>query len=150
MILPDINLLVYAYNSDAPDHRSARVWWEACLSESRIVGLPWVVLLGYLRLMTNRSVLVHPLSPEEAIGHVRSWLERPQAQILHPGPRHLDVLDRLMRGSRPSGKLTTDAHLAALAIEHQAELHSNDGDFAEFPGLRWTNPLRQGPSRRAH
>jgi toxin-antitoxin system PIN domain toxin len=142
MILPDINLLVYAYNSDAPGHRRAKVWWEACLSESRTVGLPWVVLLGYLRLMTSRSVLADPLSAEEAIGHIRSWLERPQAQILQPGPRHLELLDNLLRDSRTSGKLTTDAHLAALAIEHQAELHSNDGDFAQFQGLRWANPLK--------
>lgn len=142
MILPDINLLVYAYNSDAPGHLRAKSWWEACLSEDRSVGLPWAVLLGYLRLMTSRSVLVEPLSPEEATGHIRSWLERPQTQILVPGPRHLDLLDGLLRAARISGSLTTDAHLAALAIEHQAELHSNDADFARFPGLRWTNPLR--------
>ncbi|HSS49847.1 MAG TPA: type II toxin-antitoxin system VapC family toxin [Thermoanaerobaculia bacterium] len=142
MILPDINLLVYAYNSDAPNHRQAKAWWEACLTGSGSVGLPWATLLGFLRLMTNRSVLVDPLSAEEAIGHIRSWLERPQAQILHPGSRHLEVLASLMRSYQASAKLTTDAHLAALAIEHQAELHSNDGDFARFPGLRWTNPLR--------
>ena len=142
MILPDINLLIYAYNSSAPGHLMAKSWWEACLSEDRPVGLPWAVLLGYLRLMTSRNVLVAPLSPEEATGHVRSWLERPQAQILHPGPRHLDLLEGLLHGARISGSLTTDAHLAALAIEHQAELHSNDTDFARFPGLRWTNPLQ--------
>ena len=142
MILPDINLLVYAYNSDAPNHRQARSWWEACLSGDRPVALPWVVLLGYLRLTTSRSVLDDPFSAKEALGHIRSWLERPQTQILHPGPRHLDLLESLMRDSNPSKNLTTDIHLAALAIEHQAELHSNDGDFARFPGLRWTNPLR--------
>ncbi|HEY0553320.1 MAG TPA: type II toxin-antitoxin system VapC family toxin [Thermoanaerobaculia bacterium] len=142
MILPDINLLVYAYNTDAPGHRRAKVWWEACLSDLDPVGLPWVVLLGYLRLMTSRSVLVDPFSPQEAIGHIRSWLERPQVQILHPGPRHLELLDGLMRGAQASGSLSTDSHLAALAIEHQAELHSNDGDFSRFPGLRWTNPLK--------
>lgn len=142
MIVPDINLLVYAYNSDSPGHVRAKAWWEACLSESRTVGLPWVVLLGFLRLMTSRSVLVEPLSPEEALGHIHSWLERPQTQILHPGPRHLSLLESLVRHARISGSLTTDAHLAALAIEHQAELHSNDGDFSRFPGLRWTNPLR--------
>jgi toxin-antitoxin system PIN domain toxin len=142
MILPDINLLVYAYNSDAPGHRQAKAWWEACLSESQPVGLPWVVLLGFLRLMTSRSVLVAPLSWEEAIGHVRSWLERPQTQILQPGPRHLELLDSLMRVANGSGKLTTDVHLAALAIEYQAELHSNDSDFSQFPGLRKRNPLQ--------
>jgi toxin-antitoxin system PIN domain toxin len=142
MILPDINLLIYAYNSDAPGHRRAKAWWEECLSGRRPVGLPWAVLLGYLRLMTSRSVLVDPLSSEAAIGHIRSWLERPQTQILQPGPRHLELLDSLMRDSRAAGSLTTDAHLAALAIEHQAELHSNDTDFSRFPGLRWTNPLQ--------
>jgi hypothetical protein len=142
VILPDINLLVYAYNSDAPDHLQAKAWWEACLSGNRPVALPWVVLLGYLRLTTSKSVLDDPFSAEEALGHIRSWLERPQTQILHPGPRHLALLESLMRGSKSSKKnLTTDAHLASLAIEHQADLHSNDGDFSLFPGLRWTNPL---------
>jgi predicted nucleic acid-binding protein len=100
--------------------------------------------VGYLRLTTSRSVLDDPFSAREALGHIRSWLERPQTQILHPGPRHLDLLESLMRGgkpSKPSKNLTTDAHLASLAIEHQAELHSNDGDFGLLPGLRWTNPL---------
>jgi toxin-antitoxin system PIN domain toxin len=143
MILPDINLLVYAYNSKAPGHQQAKEWWEDCLSEDRPVGLPWAVILGYVRLMTSRSVLVDPLSAEEAIRHVRSWLERPQVQVLQPGPRHLDLLDGLMREAPASGKLTTDSHLAALAIEHQADLHSNDSDFSRFPGLRWTNPLQQ-------
>jgi len=142
MILPDINLLVYAYNSSAPNHSQAKAWWEACLSENEIVGLPWIVLLGYLRLMTSHSVLVHPLSPGEACGHIRSWLARPQTQILHPGPRHLDLLQSFLWDSEASGKLSTDAHLAALAVEHQAELHTNDGDFARFSGLCWKNPLK--------
>ena len=141
MILPDINLLVYAYNSDAPGHRQAKTWWEACLSSPEPIALPWVVLLGYLRLMTSRSVLVEPFTPQEALGHIRSWLERPHVQILQPGPRHLDLLEDLMREARASGNLTTDVHLAALAVEYQAELHSNDADFSRFPGLRWMNPL---------
>jgi toxin-antitoxin system PIN domain toxin len=142
MILPDINLLVYAYNSDAPGHVRAKAWWEACLSESRPVALPWVVILGFLRLMTSRSVLTEPCFPAEALGYIRSWLERPQVQILQPGPRHLDLLDSLLKAAKASGNLTTDVHLAALAIEHQAELYTNDGDFSRFPGLRWTNPLQ--------
>ena len=141
MILPDINLLVYAYNSDAPFHQAAKAWWEECLSGERPVGLPWAAMLGYLRLVTSRSVLVDPFTPAEAIGHVRSWLERPQAQILQPGARHLEVLDSLMQDAQAPKSITTDVHLAALAIEHQAELHSNDGGFAQFAGLRWTNPL---------
>ena len=120
MILPDINLLVYAYNSDAPDHGAARSWWEQCMSETRPVGLPWVVMLGYVRLMTGRNVLVDPFRPEEALAHLRSWLERHHAEVVHPGPRHLDLLDALTAEAGAAGRLTTDIHLAALAIEHQA------------------------------
>lgn len=141
MIVPDINLLVYAYNSAASQHVPARRWWEECLSGDDEVGLPWVVLLGYVRLMTSRSVLRQPIAPELAVAHVREWLARPQARVLVPGPAHLDLLQALMKAAETSGKLTTDAHLAAIAIENQAELHSNDGDFSRFPGLRWRNPL---------
>jgi toxin-antitoxin system PIN domain toxin len=142
VIVPDINLLVFAYNSNAPDHEQARTWWEASLSAPRPVGLAWVVMLGYLRLITSRSVLIDPFLPAEAIGHIRAWLARPQVQVLGPGPRHLDLIEGLMDAAHASGQMATDVHLAALAIEHQAELFSNDSDFSRFPGLRWTDPLR--------
>lgn len=141
MIIPDINLLAYAYNSDAPRHGPARAWWEACLSGRRTVGIPWVVILGFVRIMTCRVVLTHPMQPVEALGHARSWLDRPQAHVLVPGPRHLEIMLTIMPAAGASGRLTTDSHLAAMAIEHQAELHSNDADFSRFPGLRWVNPL---------
>ncbi len=142
MIIPDINLLVYAYNSDAPDHRKARIWWEDALSASQPVALPWVVPLGFLRIMSSRRILVAPLTMAEAITHVHSWLEQPQTRIIHPGPRHLDRVQDLAMRLGMTGEMTTDLHLAALAIEYQAELHSNDADFSRFPGLRWINPLR--------
>lgn len=142
MIIPDVNLLVYAYNSDAPEHRAAKRWWENALSSDQTVGLAWAVLLGFLRLMTSRRVLVDPIALDEATTHIRNWLQQPQTQLIHPGPRHLDLLESLSRASGITGELTTDLHLAALAIEHQAELHSNDTDFRRFPGLRWRNPLR--------
>jgi toxin-antitoxin system PIN domain toxin len=141
VIVPDINLLVYAYNSDAPHHARARSWLESVLSGTVTVGLPWAVMLGYMRLMTSRAVVVDPFTPAEAISHIRSWLERPQVIVLEPGRRHLDLLETLMREGRASGQHTTDVHLAALVIEHQAELFSNDTDFSRFPGLRWTDPL---------
>lgn len=141
MCIPDVNLLVYAYNSDAPEHRAAKRWWEQTLSSDHLVGLPWSVLLGFIRIMTSRRVLVNPMTPSEAIAHIRSWLEQPQTQLIHPGGRHLDLLDSLSEKARTTGELTMDLHLAALAIEHQAELHSNDSDFRRFPGLRWRNPL---------
>jgi toxin-antitoxin system PIN domain toxin len=141
LIIPDINLLVYAYNSDAPFHDKSKAWLEGCLSGRMSVGFPWVVMLGYVRIMSSNAVLTNPMEPVEAIEHVRSWLALPQTQIVIPGPRHLAILAEIMDESRASGRLTTDAHLAAIAIETQSELHSNDLDFARFPGLRWRNPL---------
>ncbi len=143
MIIPDINLLAYAYNSDAPHHDASRVWWEACLSGHRQVGIPWAVSLGFVRIMTSRVILEDPMTPGDALAHVDSWLQRPQAHPLVPGPRHLEILTEIMRAAGASGRLTTDAHLAALAIETQAELYSNDADFSRFPGLRWINPLER-------
>ena len=141
MILPDVNLLVYAYNSDAPRHAAARRWWEGLLNGAMPVGLPWAVTCGFVRLMTHPAVLVRPLSTAEAGGAVQAWLVRPCVEVLAPGPRHLEILLRLLAEPGVTGALTTDAHLAALAIEHQCELHSNDADFSRFPGLRWRNPL---------
>jgi uncharacterized protein len=141
MILPDLNLLIYAYNSDAPHHEPAKAWWEAALSTERPVLLGWAVILGFIRLMTHRSVLVRPLETSLAVAHVRSWLERPNVEIVDPGPRHLEILAGLLHSAGAAGSLTTDAHLAALAVEQRAELCSNDADFARFPGLRLLNPL---------
>lgn len=142
MIIPDINLLVYAYNSDAPFHDQSKLWWEGCLSHPGRVGLPWAVILGFVRIMSSGAVLTHPMEPDEAIGHVKKWLGRNQTQIVVPGPQHLEILSEIMATSRASGRLTTDAHLAALAIETQSVIHSNDADFSRFSGLRWKNPLR--------
>ena len=141
MIVPDVNLLIYAYNRDARQHARARSWWEQLLTSSEPVGLPWVVSLGFIRLMTHPAVLMRPLDPPRAVAHARSWLERSNVEVLDPGPRHLEILDRLLRELGVAGNLTTDAHLAALAIEHQCELHSNDADFGRFSGLRWRDPL---------
>ena len=142
MILPDLNLLIFAYNTQAPGHLKAKAWWEACLSqEARPIAVPWVVLLGFLRLMTSRRLFLEPMTPDEALKHISSWLDRPQTSILHPGTRHLAILEGLVRHTGTAGNLTTDAHLAALAIENGAELFSNDSDFSSFPGLRWTDPL---------
>jgi toxin-antitoxin system PIN domain toxin len=140
MILPDINLIVYAYNQDAPAHDQAKGWWQRCLSEVEPVGLAWVVVLGFVRLMSNRRVLIRPMPAAQAVEHCKSWLLRPNVRVLLPGPTHLDVFTSLV--SAPIGpNLVTDAHLAALAIEHGAVLHSNDADFGRFSGLNWHNPI---------
>jgi len=142
MIVPDLNILVYAYNKDAPHHRAARRWWEDTLSATESVGLAWVTCLGYMRLTTNRRVLLHPWSAAETIEHIRTWLARPHVQLLQPGPRHLDILAGFATAGALTSELTTDAHLAAMAIEYQGTIYSNDGDFVRFPGLRHRNPLR--------
>ena len=141
MIIPDVNLLLHAHNSDFPRHREAREWWEALMNGTVSVGLPWTSILGFIRIATHPRILEYPLDMREACTRVRSWLERPQTMLIHPGTRHADILFELLENSGGTGNLTTDAHLAALAIEHQAELHSHDADMARFSGLRWVNPL---------
>lgn len=142
MILPDVNLLVFAHNTTAPKHAAARTWWEDLLTRDQPVGLPWAVTLGFVRLVTHPSVLERPLHPAAALDRVESWFTRSCVQPLDPGPRHLSILRTLFAATDVAGRLTADTHLAALAIEHQCELHSIDGDFERFPGLRWRNPLR--------
>ena len=109
------------------------------------VAIPWVVVIGSLRLMISRTVLQHSMAMQTALGHLRSWLEQPSNRILQPGPRHLAILSGFCDSGVLHSALMTDAHPAALAIENRAVLHSNDSDFARFPGLRWLNPLRGAP-----
>ncbi|MBI4704319.1 MAG: type II toxin-antitoxin system VapC family toxin [Deltaproteobacteria bacterium] len=141
MIIPDLNLLVYAYNEAAPLHPQARRFWEQQLSRDQPVGVPWAVILGFVRLTTHPRVLVNPVTPLAALDRVEAWFARPAVRIVEPGPQHLVILRRLFDATGVGASLTTDTHLAALAIEHQAELCSNDADFGRFPGLRWRNPL---------
>jgi len=141
MILPDINVLVHAYNSDSPRHARARQWWEQTVNGPRPVGLPWATILGFIRIMTHRGIMRNPMPPREAIRRARVWLQHPSIQVLTPGEGHGEVLFKLLERLGTAGNLTTDAHLAALAIEYQAELASTDADFGRFPGLRWFNPL---------
>lgn len=141
MILPDVNLLLHAYNSESPRHAAARAWWEGLLNGTTPVGLPWATLLGFIRLSTHRQIFTNPLPAAAACGHARSWLSQPYVAVLDPGVRHAEILFGLLESLGTAGNLTTDAHLAALAIEHQMELHSTDADFVRFQGLRWRNPL---------
>ncbi len=144
MIIPDINLLLYAHNRATPHHEAAREWWEGLLNGDDTVGLPWLVCGGFIRLATHPRVLERPMPVATAVGHVRRWLEQPIVMIPEPGNRFPGIFLGYLERLGTAGNLTTDAHLAALVVEHQAELHSNDGDFARFIGLRWSNPLRAG------
>ena len=143
MILPDLNVIVHAYNRGSASHRQASEWWETVLSSSRPVGLCWAVMLGFIRLATQRRIFREPLPVAAACDEVRAWLAQSQVVILEPGQRHASIVFDLLERLGTGGNLTTDAHLAAIAIEHQCELCSTDTDFARFPGLKWTNPLRR-------
>jgi len=144
LTIPDVNLLIHAHDSGSPVHAAARKWWEDLLNGSRPVGLAWVVILGFVRIATHRQILSQPLPVGAACSRAREWLARPYVGLLEPGERHAEILFGLLEALGTAGNLTTDAHLAALAIEHQAELHSTDADFRRFPGLRWTNPVAPG------
>lgn len=141
MILPDVNVLVHAYNTGAANHPQARAWWERTLSDPEPVALPWVVILGYVRIMTNPRVLPRPVAVVDAARDVRSWLGCPQVTIIQPLEKHADLFFGFITTLGKGANLTTDAHLAALAIEHGARIASTDTDFARFNGVRWFNPL---------
>jgi len=141
VIVPDVNLLLYAHVTAFPEHAAARRWWEELMNGTREVALAAPALFGFVRLVSNPRVFDRPLPIEDATRSVEEWLGRPHVRFLHPGPLHLEIAFRLLRQLGIAGNLTTDAQLAALAIEYQAEVHSSDSDFARFPGLRWVNPL---------
>jgi len=141
MILPDINLLVYAYNKADPQHREAKTWWEKLLNGDRPVALPWIVSTGFIRLVTHPRILKDPIPVATSTSHVRSWLEQPAVMVIEPAERFETTFLRFLDELGTGGNLVTDAYLAALAVEHQAELHSNDLDFQRFHGLRFRNPL---------
>jgi toxin-antitoxin system PIN domain toxin len=141
MIIVDVNLLVYANDTESPHHERARAWWERTLSGTEAVGLPWSVVLGFLRVTTNRRVLTHPLPPGRAMKIIDGWLGQPIVQFVEPTARHWSLVKELLEPLGTAGDLTSDAQLAALAIEHGALLYSTDRDFDQFEGLRWVNPL---------
>lgn len=141
MILPDVNLLVYAYNTAAPQHEAARRWLERVFNGTEEVGLAWAALLGFVRLLANPKVVQRPERPERLLGIVDQWLRLPVARPLGPGAGHAAHLARLFAETGAGPAMVTDVHLAALAVEHRATLYSNDVDFGRFKGLKWVNPL---------
>ncbi len=145
MILPDINLLVYAHNIRARHHEEACAWWNKCLSENTGIALAWVVILGFIRITTHPKIFPNPLTPEGALDRVEEWLSLPHVHLVQPGESHFRQLQKLLTAAGTAGNLTTDAHLAAIAIERGLILHTSDADFSRFPGLKWQNPLEGHP-----
>ena len=144
MILPDINLLVYAYDPRSRHHAQARQWWEDQLNGSRMIGLAWVGMLGFIRILTNRRMYENPYTPSEILEIVHFWLEQPHGEDCSPFRSTFLSVGKLLNQLGTAGNLTTDAHLAALAIERGLILQTTDADFARFPGLKWNNPLLKG------
>jgi toxin-antitoxin system PIN domain toxin len=138
--LVDANVLIYAVNSDAPHHERSRRWLESALSGTEPVGLTWGVLLAFLRVTTRSGIQDRPLSVDEALVYVDSWLDQPSVELVVPGPNHWSILRALMATTGTAGNLTSDAHLAAHALEGGWTLVSTDHDFRRFSGLNVLNP----------
>ena len=141
MILVDANLLLYAEDSLSAQHVAAREWWDAQLSGVEPVALCWPVLTAFIRIGTNVRLHRRPLTLKEATERVQSWLDQPCVSIIQPTEQHWVMLQKMLRGGNATANLVSDAHLAALALEHNCALQSSDADFARFPGLKWRNPL---------
>ena len=141
-ILLDANLPIWAHHAQFPRHPAALAWWRETMSTTPLVAIPWVTILAFLRISTHPSALTRPVSMDLAWSVVTGWLDRPNVRVVSPTERHPVILGRLLAIGRASGNHTTDAHLAALAMEWGLELQSADRDFARYPGLRWRDPIR--------
>lgn len=142
MILPDLNLLLYAYNPHMPQHPPARNWWERTMNGDELIGIPLELAFGFVRVATNPRLGPAKVALADARRVVDGWLALPQARVLTPGALHFARVMDLMAAAMAAGSVLSDAILAAYAIEHRATLFTNDGDFARFPGLDWKNPFR--------
>lgn len=143
MTILDANVLLYAYNADAPQQSAAARWLEELLESGESISLPWVTVWAFIRIATNSRIWSHPLSARRVFAILEEWMAQPGVVVLQPGPRHGEILHRLMIEYGVTGPLVADAVLAALALENGALLASTDQDFRRFPELRWTNPLSQ-------
>jgi toxin-antitoxin system PIN domain toxin len=141
VILVDANILLYAEDSLSEHHEKARKWWDRQLSGSDRVGLCWPVLIAFVRIGTNPRLHRRPLLPREAVARIQSWFEQPCVRVLRPGERHWELFQQMLAIGNASANLVSDAHRAALALEHNSSLASTDTDFARFRGLKWINPL---------
>lgn len=143
MIVPDVNLLLYAEIDAFPQHAMARAWWEDIVNHGHNIGLCSVVVFGFMRIATSRRVFAEPLAVTEALRRVRAWLEQTNVTHMVPGTSYLEVAFGLLEGLGTGSNLTTDVQIAAHALEVRGEVHSNDRDFARFKGLKWVNPLER-------
>lgn len=142
-MIVDANVLLYAVDTGSHFHDQALSWLEGAMNGVERVGFPWVSLMAFQRIITHPRVSANPLTPADAWGYVTDWVDADQAWVPQPGQRHREILGRLLTSGDLRGNLVTDAHLAALAIEHGTAICSFDSDFARFEDLTWINPGRR-------
>lgn len=141
MKIVDLNVMLYVVNENALQHKLLLGWWERAVNGDESIGLPWVVLLGFLRIATNPKIFPHPLDSAAALSKIDTWLSLANTVVVREKDEHWDILRTMLDETGTAGNLTTDAHLATLAVSHGAVLASCDRDFARFRGLRWENPI---------
>ena len=141
MILPDVNVLVYAHREDVPDHAAYRGWLESVINSDQAYGISDLVLSGFLRAVTHPRVFNPPSSVDQALEFVRDVRDQPNCVLIKPGPRHWTIFEELCRLANVKGNLVPDAYLAALAIESGSEWITTDRDYSRFPQLSWRHPL---------
>ena len=146
MILPDLNLLLYAYNPHTPQHGAARGWWEQAMNGDELIGIPLEIAFGFVRIATNPRLGAARVPLIDARQVVEGWMDLPQVRTLVPGALHFNRVMELMTAAMAAGPVLSDAILAAYAIEHRATLFTNDSDFARFRKSAWQNPLISGGS----
>ena len=142
MILPDVNVLVHAHNVDSAVHEKALLWWDACLAGPEGIGLAWAAVLGFVRIATNRRIVARPLPVQDVMQRIHNWLALAHVHLVQPSDTHFVRLRSELERLGTAGNLTTDAHLAVLAMERDYILYSTDTDVARFSGLRWVNPCK--------
>ncbi len=142
MVLPDVNVLVYAHRRDAPDHAAYRAWVESVINGDEAFGVSRQVFSGFVRIVTHPKVFKTPSTLEDAFRFARQILDHPQAIVIEPGPRIWEIFERFCRDHRAKGNLVPDAWYAALAVESGCEWITTDRDFSRFKGLRWRHPLQ--------
>ena len=141
MILPDVNLLIYTYDTGAPAHAGALAWWQSSLNGSEKILLCHPVIFGFLRISTSPRMMAAPLDVSQALSIIRGWLRHPLVSVAVPDRGNHERAMQLIDGVGTAGNLTTDAQIAAIALDHGAIVHTNDADFRRFPSVRWHNPL---------
>jgi toxin-antitoxin system PIN domain toxin len=143
VIVLDANLLLHAYDETSQQNPAASSWLQETFSGTELIGLPWISVWAFLRIATNIRIMTNPITMEQGIAVVDSWLKRANVRLLHPGEGHWALLQRMLIEGQIRGPAVTDAIIAALTIEHGGVLHTADRGFARYPGLNWIYPLAE-------